>query len=67
MDLNINILADQLKEYAEYVGGEEFRSDDGRKRMRIDYYTLNGYSIRLQYDVQFEGDKFLRVVEVRQV
>ena len=67
MDLNINILADQLKEYAEYVGGEEFRSSDGRKRMCVDYYTLNGYSIRLQYDVAFEGDKFLRVVEVRQV
>lgn len=67
MDLNINILADQLKEYAEYVGANDFRSADGRKRMHVEYYMLNGYSIRLQYDIEFEGDKFLRAVEVKQV
>lgn len=64
MDLNINILADQLLQYAEYVGANEFRSPNGRKRLRIEYYMLNGYSIRLTYNVEFEGDKFLRAVEV---
>lgn len=65
MKFNINILADQLKEHAEYVGANDFRSADGRKRMHIEYYMLNDYSIRLQYDVEFEGDKFLRSVEVK--
>lgn len=64
-DFNINILADQLTEYAEYVGANEFRSADGRKRMHIEYYTLKGYSISLVSDVEFEGDRFLRSVEVK--
>ena len=65
MDFNINILAEQLIQDAEYVGANEFRSSDGRKRMHIEYYTLKGYSISLVSDIEFEGDKFLRSVEVK--
>lgn len=64
-DFNINTLAEQLIEDADYVGVNEFRSSDGRKRMYVEYYTLKGYSIRLESDIEFEGDKFLRSVEVR--
>lgn len=64
-DFNINTLAKHLIEDAEYVGTNEFRSSDGRKRMHVEYYTLKGYSIRLESDIEFEGDKFLRSVEVR--
>lgn len=67
MDFNINILADQLIQDAEYVGANDFRSSDGRKRIRAEYYTLKGYSIGLYYDVEFEGDKFLKSVEVKQI
>lgn len=65
MDFNINILADQLLQYAEYVGANDFRSSDGRKRIHIEYYTLKGYSISLVSDVEFEGDRFLRSVEIK--
>lgn len=64
-DFNINILADQLTQDAEYVGANEFRSSNGKKRMHIEYYILKGYSISLVFDVEFEGDRFLRSVEVK--
>lgn len=67
MDLNINILADQLKEYAEYVGEGEFRDGNGRRRMHVEHYMLDGCTILLQYDVAFEGDLFLKSVEVKKV
>lgn len=65
MDFNINILAEQLIQDAEYVGANDFRSSDRRKRIHIEHYTLKGYAISLVSDIEFEGDKFLRSVEVK--
>ena len=67
MDLNINILADQLKEYAGYIGKEVSRNSNGIVIYEIDNYILGGCRIALHYKIAFEGDQFLKHVEVTKV
>lgn len=67
MNFNISILADQLLQYAEYIGTAISRNSKGIVTYEIDNYMLDGNKISIHYDIAFEGDKFLRRVEVTKV
>lgn len=61
MDFNIEVLADQVKEYGEYTGRAVSRNCDGLLVYVIEHYMLNDCRFSLHYKNVFDKSVLQRV------
>ena len=61
MEFNIEVLADQVKEYGEYTGRAVSHNYDGLLVYVIEHYMLNDCRFSLHYKNAFDKSVLLRV------